>query len=296
MPNEIIICDDASTDNTLNILRIYQDKFPDIIKIYTNHIQLGVVKNFEKAINLCTKELIFLSDQDDIWFPQKTSSILRLFNYYPTIEAISHNLHICAEDKKRSAFTMWDTMGFQHFLTQNYKNKDYLSHAIFFGNMVTGASLCIQRPITPVIFYDHIPHVIHDYQLAIAYLLKDSIYFHNECLGLYRQHEAQQIGAVLDKVIQHTRAIKLYYDFSNPLWNLLYIHKRKENEFIFQYLELLQVPQFKELLNKTIKSTVTNIFYPKNWIKQLKFILNIIHPKARANKIIKIFLSKRFLI
>lgn len=272
IPDEIIVCDDNSSDNTLNILQTYQLKFPDLVKIYKNDKRLGVIKNFEKAINLCTKEIIFLSDQDDIWLPKKISSIVCLFNYHPDVEAISHNLQLCSEDKTLFNFTMWDTMGFQNFLTKNYSNKDYLFHTLFFGNMVTGASLCFKKPSNPVVFHDHIPHVIHDYQLAITYLSKRNIYFHNECLGLYRQHSKQQIGAVLDKVVQHTKAINLFYELSNPLWNLLYINKRMKNEPIFKYVKPLQIKEVKDTIDATIKDTIITIFLPKNWEKQLRFL------------------------
>jgi rhamnosyltransferase len=63
---EIIICDDNSTDGTIAILNEYQKLYPNIY-IYKNSSNLGVVKNFEKCINLANGNYIALSDQDDIW-------------------------------------------------------------------------------------------------------------------------------------------------------------------------------------------------------------------------------------
>ncbi|MCH5716823.1 glycosyltransferase family protein [Niabella hibiscisoli] len=85
--------------------------------------------------------------------------------------------------------------------------------------------MCIRKPATPVSFKQDVEHVIHDYQLGIQYLIQDDIHFQDECLGLYRQHAGQQIGAVMDKVVLHTRAVKMYYELGNPLWNLLYLKK-----------------------------------------------------------------------
>ena len=65
--DEIVVCDDISKDNTIKIIQEYSLKFPDIFKIYINESNIGSVKNFEKAISLCTGEIIFLSDQDDVW-------------------------------------------------------------------------------------------------------------------------------------------------------------------------------------------------------------------------------------
>ncbi len=72
---EIIIVDDASTDNTLSILQDYANKDPRITAI-GNTQNLGYVKNFEKAISLCTADYIALADQDDIWLPNKISTLL----------------------------------------------------------------------------------------------------------------------------------------------------------------------------------------------------------------------------
>jgi glycosyltransferase involved in cell wall biosynthesis len=64
--DEIIVCDDCSIDNTISILSSYDDPR---IKIYRNTVNLGHVKNFEKAIMLAKGDVVALSDQDDIWLP-----------------------------------------------------------------------------------------------------------------------------------------------------------------------------------------------------------------------------------
>ena len=65
--NEIIICDDQSSDSTIEIINSFIEKYPTLIKLYQNKINLNVNKNFEKAITLSTGDYIFLSDQDDVW-------------------------------------------------------------------------------------------------------------------------------------------------------------------------------------------------------------------------------------
>jgi len=77
--NEIIICDDASTDKTWQLIKTWQKNHPQVIKAVQNEDNLGYTKNFEKAISLCTGEIIFLSDQDDIWYEYKVEKILDEF-------------------------------------------------------------------------------------------------------------------------------------------------------------------------------------------------------------------------
>ena len=46
--DEIIICDDGSTDDTIQIIKAYQNQYPGILHLYQNDVQLGSTKNMEK--------------------------------------------------------------------------------------------------------------------------------------------------------------------------------------------------------------------------------------------------------
>ncbi|MGL4347430.1 MAG: glycosyltransferase family 2 protein [Chitinophagaceae bacterium] len=72
--SEVIISDDGSTDKTLDIIREYSD---DRIKIFINQGRKGYTKNFENALKHSTGDYIFLSDQDDVWLPNKVDIILK---------------------------------------------------------------------------------------------------------------------------------------------------------------------------------------------------------------------------
>ena len=71
LPDELVVCDDGSTDDTLSILENFsaQAFFP--VSVHRNPKTLGVRANFIKAIGLCTGDFIALSDQDDCWQPDK---------------------------------------------------------------------------------------------------------------------------------------------------------------------------------------------------------------------------------
>ena len=76
---EIVICDDNSTDETRDILQSYDEKYPGIFKIFRNEKNLGCSVNFEKALSLCSGEIIFLADQDDLWKADKVEKMLAPF-------------------------------------------------------------------------------------------------------------------------------------------------------------------------------------------------------------------------
>lgn len=71
---ELIISDDVSTDDTWNKLVDWQKKDARI-SLYKNDHNIGYNKNFENGIQLANGELIAISDQDDIWLPQKISML-----------------------------------------------------------------------------------------------------------------------------------------------------------------------------------------------------------------------------
>lgn len=75
-PQEIIICDDNSTDETLLVMRDVLSLTHGIrVEIHENSLNIGYTKNFKKAVSLCTGDIILLADQDDVWLPHKISRI-----------------------------------------------------------------------------------------------------------------------------------------------------------------------------------------------------------------------------
>ena len=71
--DEIIISDDGSNDSTIDIIYGFADSR---IKLIKNPREKGYTSNFENALIHCNNDIIFLSDQDDIWIDNKISSCL----------------------------------------------------------------------------------------------------------------------------------------------------------------------------------------------------------------------------
>lgn len=70
LPDQILILDDCSSDHTVAIVQDYA-KIDQRIRLIQNVTNLGYIRNFEKGIALCDMDYIALSDQDDIWLPEK---------------------------------------------------------------------------------------------------------------------------------------------------------------------------------------------------------------------------------
>lgn len=70
-PDELVITDDCSTDETETIVRDFEKTAPFDVHFYRNEKNLGYSGNFNAALNKTTGDLVFLSDQDDVWFYEK---------------------------------------------------------------------------------------------------------------------------------------------------------------------------------------------------------------------------------
>jgi glycosyltransferase involved in cell wall biosynthesis len=171
---EVIVVDDNSTDNTFDIISDYS-KNDDRIKCFKNDINLGFNKNFEKAITLTSGDYIAISDQDDIWLPNK----LRLL-----LNHIKDNLLIFSN----SAF-MGDTdprLLLKDFkLPANYKG-------ILLKNYVTGHTTLVHRDFLDLVlpfpqkgYYDWWMGFVASYHHKIVFL--------DEALTLYRVHDESVI-------------------------------------------------------------------------------------------------------
>ena len=75
LPAELIVCDDASGDATVEIIKRFSETAPFPVKLVVNEQRLGWRGNFLKAASLCTSEYIAFCDQDDIWLPEKLAIV-----------------------------------------------------------------------------------------------------------------------------------------------------------------------------------------------------------------------------
>lgn len=105
LPDEIVVSDDASSDGTMGILEAFRAAAPFEVKIHRNGANLGYSPNFEIALSRCTGDIIFMSDQDDVWFPEKIETVARLFEEDPGVMVVSHDNIITSHDLAHDGVT-----------------------------------------------------------------------------------------------------------------------------------------------------------------------------------------------
>ena len=86
--DEIVVGDDASTDETPEILLDYAARFPERFRLHLHAERLGTVDNFGFVLGECRGRVIFLSDQDDVWFPDKLARVVERLDGDPAAEVV----------------------------------------------------------------------------------------------------------------------------------------------------------------------------------------------------------------
>ena len=107
LPSELIIRDDRSTDDTVDIARRFAETAPFAVKVHVNSENVGSTKNFELAIEGCSGDIIALSDQDDIWLPQKLERLEAEFAADPGVGLVFSDAELTDEKLAPLGVRLW---------------------------------------------------------------------------------------------------------------------------------------------------------------------------------------------
>lgn len=195
LPNEVVIVDDGSSDGSVALVSRWARSVPFLVHIHQNISNLGSTKSFEKAMSLCTSDILVLSDQDDAWRTDRLAQTVSWFVAKPEMDAVFCNADLIDEYSKPTGQYIWDMVQFGPEKQQKWQQG--LGYELLFsGYIVTGATMAIRRAVLPILmpFPTHVQYLIHDAWISLVLALKGTIGFIDEPLIRYRQHSSQQVG------------------------------------------------------------------------------------------------------
>lgn len=214
-PDELVVCDDGSSDATRKLLQDFQHKAPFPVRLHFNRSTLGSTQNFAKAIRLCKGDLIVLADQDDVWLANKLTVLEKKFLGQPDIGIVFSDAEVVDAQLGSLGYTLWQYSRFsaakQTKVTYGKGLEVLLKHVV-----VTGATLAFRRRFLRLLL--PIPEGwIHDAWIALMISACSNMAIVTTPLVLYRQHGANQIGAIHMSLLQRmAEALRLdrnaYYD------------------------------------------------------------------------------------
>lgn len=192
--DEIVVCDDGSTDDTLGIIEQIKASTSIPIHIHQNEKPIGVSNNFQKAINLCQGDIIFLSDQDDIWLPQKVQTIIDFFNNNKHVSTVFTNAQLIDDNNNPIGNYLFDY--FFDTISHTLFDKGLVAERFAYSNCATGATMAIfKERYGDILFSEYCGgEILHDYAIAIKSLANNALAYIDTPLIKYRIHSNQSVG------------------------------------------------------------------------------------------------------
>lgn len=284
-PDELVVCDDRSTDNTLEILKEYADRIK--LNLNVNPESLGPVRNFAKGISLASSDLIALSDHDDVWLPHKLeTSVNKLLELeageqadtpvmvFTDLKLVDEGLSLIAESFRAYSGAK--------------PHKNSLARLLL-RNTVTGCTILMNRALAELALPVGEHALMHDHWLALVAAAFGKMAFIEEATVLYRQHGGNVLGAhragrVSLSITRKWRFIKRYFIEGNFEDYLTKSHLLEQAEDFLKCFEYrLPEPQkqtvknfigLKELTGwKAVRTMLKNDFLLPNKAETIEFLI-----------------------
>ena len=238
----VIIRDDGSSDNTVMIIKEYEQKDNRVKLLSDNLGNLGFVRNFEELMKNSTSEYLMFSDQDDIWYNNKVETS------YKRIKAIEEkNGKSCPILVHTNSKIMnYETRTKSLFISDCAKNSSFENS--FFNFFVQGSTMLIngslKREALPfskeVYLHDRYLHLIAEFIGIRSYIDVPTMD--------YRQHSNNEIGSRGTNIIK--RLISNRYFNQNDKILFYYLHNHYKNSVEDYKIEKLNI--FFRIINSDI--------------------------------------------
>ncbi len=170
--DELIISDDSSKDNTLEIIKRYKD---DRITVIENNTFKSPIFNIENALKSATGEIIYLSDQDDIWLDNKVETMKHFLKQF---DLVVSDCIVIDGDENVLVPSFFKLMNSKRGFIYNMIRNKYLGCCMAFNRKILNLALPFPKNIP-----------MHDIWIGMIGEVYGKPYFCKEKLVKYRRHE-----------------------------------------------------------------------------------------------------------
>jgi glycosyltransferase involved in cell wall biosynthesis len=192
-PDELVICDDASSDDSIEIVKEFARSRCDFAtRVVVNDRNLGSTRNFEKAITLCHGNIVFLADQDDVWYRQKLGQMEQIFLESSTTIAAFSDADLIDDDSRLLGLRLWKAFSFGAGEQKRFAEQRALE-VLVRHPVVTGATMAFRRELFDIVAPIPSNH-IHDRWISFLLTARGRFEPIPYPLMRYRRHKGQQEG------------------------------------------------------------------------------------------------------
>lgn len=185
--DEVIISIDRAMDGSMELLEKYKKRDRRIFLIQGPG--KGVVKNIQHAVSKSSGDIIFLSDQDDVWLDKKVEKVMRAFSD-PNVSAVLHNAEIVDENLKKLGQTTFEWRNSRPGAFKNFMKNSYI-----------GACMAFRANLKRWIFPIPDKIFMHDYWIGVRAEDAGKVVFLREPLLLYRRHSSNVTGLKHESIL-----------------------------------------------------------------------------------------------
>jgi glycosyltransferase involved in cell wall biosynthesis len=197
---EVVVFDDCSTDNTVEILKEFSRDHG--LVYYANKKNLGLVKNYEKALSFAKGDYIALADQDDIWYPGKIQILLDNIGSYSLIHSAVHVI----DGKGKPHGDAFVVNEYSRDHTEKVNFLDYLETA-----WVLGCTSLIEKSLLEKCLPFPEGVMFHDWWLTmVAIKLGHGIKYIHEPTIKYRKYEENTANKFFMDITWHKKRVEFY--------------------------------------------------------------------------------------
>lgn len=239
----LMIRDDCSTDETVEVIKEYQLLRPEQIRLIQAEQPSGSAQNnFFQLLQYSSAEYTMFADQDDVWLPQKIQ--LTLDKMQQMVQQYGAETPLLVHTDLAVVDSFLRILNPSLFQMQNMDAARNKLNNILVQNIVTGCTMMVNRPLLDLVTEIPKHAVMHDMWLALVAAAFGEIGFVDRATMLYRQHGDNANGAKNVKTISYT--IQKLRRMKEIHANLLEQY-HQAREFLSLYEKLLK-PEQKALL------------------------------------------------
>lgn len=190
--DELIITDDASTDGTYEYIKKYIEQYELAgWRIERNVERIGYICNFNKALSMCSGDIVFTCDQDDIWHRDKIEILSRLMDGNKEIKVAASSLEFIDADGKKIT-KEYIPYNMVQVRENELKKIEFLK--ILEKNFFPGCTMAMRKEIVNKYCSHHNKDIPHDWLILMLGAEENGLYWYNSKLISYRIHGNNTAG------------------------------------------------------------------------------------------------------
>lgn len=189
--DEIIVCDDGSTDHTVELLKKYD------VKLIQNFQNLGYKLNFKQAMEKCNGDYIFLCDQDDIWEKDKVKDMMHIMESHKNIHVLASSFTYIDGQDQMILTTLNKGYSNNNLYNKEVEKNDLVSvltDEFIYGNYFQGCALVMDKQTRDFVVHHFDDRLPHDWIISLYASIDGGMYFYNKSEFKYRIHSDNSIG------------------------------------------------------------------------------------------------------